>query len=111
MLNIANQMGIQNTTPIVWLVGWPGIILSLGLLFVGLAKKWPHVMFAGVFMSLPFLLLYLIGTPRLQYWSPIVVALNFAAVAALYKGHRRLSVLLVVPYSFTVFWLVYAVNT
>ncbi len=50
-------------TLVVWLIGWPGIILSLGLLSVGLARKWPHVMLAGAFMSLPFLLLYLIGTP------------------------------------------------
>jgi len=111
MVSIANQMGSENMTPIVWLTGWPGIILSLGLLFVGLAKKWIHVMLAEVFMSLPFLILYLIGIPHFQYWSPIVVALNFAAGAALYKGHRGLSVLLVVPYTFIVLWLAYAVNT
>jgi hypothetical protein len=104
-------MGIENMTPLVWLMGWPGIILSLVLLFVGLAKKWPHVMLAVVFMSLPFLLFYLIGTPRLRYWSPIVAVLNFAAVAAFYKGHRGLSFFLVVPYTFVVFLLAYAVNT
>lgn len=98
-------------TLVVWLIGWPGIVLSLSLLFVGIATKWPHVMLAGAFMSLPFLLLYLIGSPRFQYWSPILVAFNFAAVAALYKGRRGLSVLLVIPYTCVVFWLGYAVYT
>jgi hypothetical protein len=98
-------------TLVVWLIGWPGIILSLSLLFVGIATKWPHVMLAGAFMSLPFLLLYLIGSPRFQYWSPILVAFNFAAVAALYKGRRGLSVFLVIPYTCVVFWLAYAVYT
>ena len=98
-------------TLVVWLIGWPGIILSLSLLSIGLATKWPQVMLAGAFMSLPFLLLYLIGAPRFQYWSPILVAFNFAAVAALYKGRRALSVLLVVPYTCVVLWLAYAVYT
>lgn len=94
---------------IVWLIGWPGIILSLSLLSLGLAKKWPRVMLAGALISLPFLV-YLIGSPRFQYWSPIVVALTFAAVVALYNGRRGLSVLLVVPYTFLVLWLAYAVS-
>jgi hypothetical protein len=80
------------------------------MLFVGLAKKWPHVMLAGAIMSMPFLFIYLMGTPRFQYWSPIVAALNFAAVAALYKGRRQLSGLLVVPYTFLVLLLAYTVN-
>jgi hypothetical protein len=98
-------------TLVVWLIGWPGIVLSLSLLFVGIATRRPHVMLAGAFMSLPFLLLYLIGSPRFQYWSPILVAFNFAAVTALYKGRRGLSVLLVIPYTCVVFWLGYAVYT
>ena len=66
-------------------------------------------MLAGVVMSLPFLLLYLMGTPRFAFWSPIVAALNVAAAAALYKGHRNISVLLVAPYILVVLWLALSV--
>lgn len=99
---------MDTMTIIVWLIGWPGIILSLGLLSVGLAKKWPHVMLGGALLSLPFLS-YLIGAPRFEYWSPILIAFNFAAVVVLYKGRRGLSVLLVIPYTCIVFWVGYAV--
>jgi hypothetical protein len=94
-------------TPLAWLIGWPGIIVTFVLISAGLAKKRPHVMLAGVCMSLPLLLLYLLGSPLFQYWSLIIAALNFAAVYALYKGHRSLSVLLVTPYTLVVLWLIY----
>jgi hypothetical protein len=97
-------------SPAIWLIGWPGIILSVGLLCLGLAKKWPRVMLAGAFMSLPFLFIYLMGTPLFQYWSPMVAVLNFAAVLVLFRGRRELSGLLVVPYIFLVLFLAYAVN-
>jgi len=96
-------------TPFAWLTGWPGIILSLALLSAGLAKKWLYIMLAGTFLSLPFLLLYLIGSPLFRYWSPMIAALNFGAVAVLYKGRCGLSVLLVAPYIFVVLWLAFSV--
>ena len=94
----------------IWLIGWPGVTLSVVLLCLGLARKWPRIMLAGAFMSLPFLLLYLMGTPRFQYWSPMAAVLNFAAVIALYKGRHELSGLLAVPYIFLVLLLAYMAN-
>lgn len=89
-------------------MGWPAIVASLVLLGLGIATRRRLITLVGALVALPFLL-YLFGTPRFQYWAPVLALLNFAAAASVGRGYRWLPAGLVVPFLGTVVWLAHAV--
>jgi hypothetical protein len=89
---------LTDTIPFVaMLFGWPAVVLSLGLTLTGIAAgRWRPV-FAGALVAGPFLL-YLFGTPRIGWVSPVVGALYLGSAQAVARARLGLALALVMPF-------------
>jgi hypothetical protein len=95
------QFGIGclgKTVPAVAVIfGWPAVIASLVLLFVGVATGRSRLVFTGALTACPFLL-YLFLTPRLLWVAPPIALLLFLAPGAVKRRQRRTAIIMVAPY-------------
>jgi hypothetical protein len=86
------------------LLGWPAILLALGLAVSGIVRnkaRWPVI---GAVLVLP-ISLYLAGSPRFG-WLALSIPLSLAGTSiAIYLRHTKLAWLLLVPFVGTFGWL------
>ncbi|HHV64451.1 MAG TPA: hypothetical protein GXX46_05200 [Peptococcaceae bacterium] len=88
----------------VYLIGWPGIIASLLLLFIGLSRKRPGYIILGAILAVP-ISWYLGSTPLFRtvlYFLPFLLA--GSALAMRYQK-IIMAWLLVIPYVVLIVWL------
>lgn len=92
------------------IIGWPAVVVALVLVALGLVRRQWLFALVGCLIALPFLW-HLFHFPRLHYWVPVLVLLNFVSVAAVGRGHRLLAAVVLAPFLVTVMWLAYVVLT
>ena len=87
-------------------VGWPAILVSLGLAMYGLFKNNYRFLAASAFLAVPFSW-FLSGFPVVR--SPVFLApvLLFSAAWALRRGSEMLAWFLVIPFFLMILLLVY----
>ena len=86
------------------IVGWPGILTSVCMLFWGVIKGRTLLTLGGAVASLPFIGCYLAGMPSFRYWILLVAICNFAAVF-IPKTYRIGALALLLPYMAIIMWL------
>lgn len=88
------------------LVGWPAILVSLGLVMYGLYKMNYRLLVAAAILAVPFSW-YLSGFPVVR--SPVFLApaLIFGSAWAMRRGSEMLAWLLVIPFFLMILLLLY----
>ncbi|MFZ5944334.1 MAG: hypothetical protein ACOYVD_09505 [Bacillota bacterium] len=90
------------------IIGWPGIITSLILSFLGIMFRRYIFLVYGALAAVP-ISMYLSATPRFRYFMVLLPLFQFGAAFAVHKGNIKLAWLLFLPFLFTVSWLAVAV--
>lgn len=80
------------------MLGWPAILTSIALVFVGIARRRVRVAVVGGVLGLPFLL-YLFASPRVGRLSLVVGALYLGSSLAVTQSRRGLAVAMATPFA------------
>lgn len=91
-------------------MGWPSILTSLGLSLTGIARKRQVLLLIGALLVVPFAY-YLNASPRFAVPGAFLPMLHLGAAVAVYRGHRWLALLLLLPFIAVTIWLAVAVLT
>lgn len=90
------------------LLFWPFMIASIVFSFIALGSKKAKFLGISCILIIPFSL-YLVATPRFEWWGLIFPFLYLGAALALRKNIRWLAVLLISPNILLIGWIGYAV--
>lgn len=77
--------------------GWPAVLASIALVFVGIARGRERLAVAGGILGVPFLL-YLFGSPRFGWLSLVVGALYLGSARALARSRPGLAAAMAAPF-------------
>jgi hypothetical protein len=89
--------------PILPLIFWGSAALSIGLSFVGLARRRSWMLVAAAVLAGP-MSWYLGATPRFRTWAFFLPLLQIAA-AAIVRRSLPAAVILVVPFASFILWV------
>lgn len=98
------------STLVIAIVGWPGIITSLGLSLTGIVRKQPAWLLAGAIAGIPFAW-YLNALPLLRGVGQFLPLLQLGAAVTIYRGQRCLASVLLLPLIGITIWLAFVVLT
>jgi hypothetical protein len=90
------------------IIGWPGIITSLGLSLAGVARRRHGWLLAGALVGLPFAW-YLSALPLFKGAGLFLPLFQLGAAYAIYRGHRPLALLCLLPLISITIWLAFVV--
>ncbi len=78
-------------------LGWPAVIVSIGLVLVGVVLRREKIALAGAIAGCPFLL-YLVAAPRIGWLALIVGALYLGSSQAVARSRRGLALVMATPF-------------
>ena len=88
------------------IIGWPGIITSLGLSLTGVAREQPAWLVAGAIVAIPFSW-YLNNLPLFEGVGQFLPLLQLAAAVVVYRGLRWWALVLLLPFISIAIWLAF----
>jgi len=80
------------------MLGWPAVLTSVTLVFVGIARRRVQVAVVGSVLGLPFLL-YLFASPRVGWLALVVGAVHLGSPVAVARSGRGLAVAMATPFA------------
>jgi hypothetical protein len=80
------------------MLGWPAVLMSIVLVFFGIARRRVRVAVVGGVVALLFLL-YLFASPRVGWLSLVVGAVCLGSSLAVARSHRGLAVAMAMPFA------------
>lgn len=90
------------------LLGWPAIILAIGLAAGGIVRRKPWMPLASMILLLP-ISLYLTGSPGFRWLGIMAPALLIVCAVAVNRRHVKIAWACLVPIVAGVAWLALAV--
>jgi hypothetical protein len=82
---------------VVVMLGWPAVLASIALVFVGIALRRARVAVVGGVLGVPYLL-YLFGSPRVGWLSLAVGAVYLGSSLAVARSRRGLAIAMATPF-------------
>jgi hypothetical protein len=98
------------STLLIAMIGWPGIITSLGLSLTGIARKQPAWLVAGAIVAIPFSW-YLNNLPLFEGVGQFLPLLQLGAAVAVHYRQRWWALVLLLPFISVAIWLAFVVLT
>jgi len=86
------------------LTGWPGILLSLALSFIGIARRKINLCLAGAILVFPFAY-YLAGSPTFRIIGLLLPLFQFGVALAVRERRTKTAWLLLLPFLAIAGWL------
>jgi hypothetical protein len=80
------------------MLGWPAVLASIALVFVGIARRRVRVAVVGSVLGVPFLM-YLFASPRIGWLSLVVGAVYLGSSWALARSRRGLAITMATPFT------------
>lgn len=96
------------STLLILIMGWPGILTSLGLSLAGIIRKQPLLLFIGALIAIPYAW-YLNALPRFSGLGIFLPLFQLGAALAMYRGRRWLASLCLLPFVSITSWLAFVV--